>query len=453
MGSSRDGEARGIGKKGEQADDEKNNEALARQASPLIEEDSNKQNPGPATAEDPKTGDLENASTDPTTFPFTDANEPDPRFHVTGIANLDCLRAAIWNQIERTSSSDLQPNILQLTRTIALQRKHLEAKLLIKQHEYAYLFFFLLDKEGRKYLLPLHPLGIAVTSIDIFTNLFSYRFPFSGDDAFLPEEPDLSSESLDSFLEEVHKIEAIWCDIHDVWEDIEEHRINMAKTRSANSTGCQRRSPGLPQTADCYYDEELLAKMLNRNDLSDWPPQGINLSDAGIIAVIRSTLPGRQRYERYPTVFTASGLQREYINKGRAAKSYFKESKLWVYDVAFGIYQFFGDEGRKYSFNRDASAVTENVIHARADIDEGSTCQIQSNEYNPDGKEKKANQKRHAPSAAESFKKRQKGGKGKNKDLGGLAVEDASNEEEDEETPAPTVAGCSKKRKKGASDC
>ena len=137
----------------------------------------------------------------------------------------------------------------------------------------------------------------------------------------IPEEPDLSPESLDSLLEEVHIIEAIWCDIHDVWEDIEEHSINVAKTRSANSTGCQRWSPGLPQTADHYYDEELPAKLLKRNDFSDWPPQGMDLSDAWVIAVIRSTLPGRHRYERYPTVFTVRGLQSEYINKGRAATS------------------------------------------------------------------------------------------------------------------------------------
>ena len=65
-----------------------------------------------------------------------------------------------------------------------------------------------------------------------------------------------------------------------------------------------------------YYDEHTLTLTKNSDD-NDFPPEGMDLSDAWVVAVLRSGISGEERSDRYPTVFTKKGLKAAYINKGQ----------------------------------------------------------------------------------------------------------------------------------------
>ena len=72
-------------------------------------------------------------------------------------------------------------------------------------------------------------------------------------------------------------------------------------------------------TEDYYYDEHTLTPT-KKSDDNDFPPEGMDLADAWVVAVVRSGISGEERSDRYPTVFTKKDLKATCINKGQASK-------------------------------------------------------------------------------------------------------------------------------------
>ena len=114
--------------------------------------------------------------------------------------------------------------------------------------------------------------------------------------------------------------------------DVTDDPTTGPKTRWAN---------GLPTTDAYYYDEEVpVARLIAKS--SDFPPKGVDMSDAWLVKVLESDLTGKVRGARYPAVFDSKGgLRNTYTHKGRAAKSWSTARGCYVYQVAFNRFQFY----------------------------------------------------------------------------------------------------------------
>ena len=65
----------------------------------------------------------------------------------------------------------------------------------------------------------------------------------------------------------------------------------------------RRWATGLPQSSDYYYDEPT-RNLTKKSSDGQFPPEGMDLSDTWVVAVVRSGLSGDDRSERWPIVFT-----------------------------------------------------------------------------------------------------------------------------------------------------
>ena len=146
-----------------------------------------------------------------------------------------------------------------------------------------------------------------------------------------------------------------------------------------------RWTPGKPRTEDYYYDKNLPTQTLRKEYLVDkrlYPPSNMDLSDAWVIKVMASNLTGKERGIRWPAVFDSKGYPRRYyINKGRAAKMYDPDTKLFYYQGAFNLYQFFGSEGAAQDYVREFN--TGQSLASRYIAVRGDLCYAQNDDYNP----------------------------------------------------------------------
>ena len=73
---------------------------------------------------------------------------------------------------------------------------------------------------------------------------------------------------------------------------------------------------GLVSTPEYYYDEPLPAGQLEKNNPGDFPPGGLNLSDAWIVKIVKSDLEKEDRFKAWPAVFSSKYLTSGFRNKG-----------------------------------------------------------------------------------------------------------------------------------------
>lgn len=136
----------------------------------------------------------------------------------------------------------------------------------------------------------------------------------------------------------------------------------------------------LPVTEAYYYDEDVpVARLVAKS--SDFPPRGIDMSDAWVVKVIESDFTGKIRGAHYPAVFDAKGgLRHTYTHKGRAAKCWSTARKCYVYQVAFNKFEFFGAEGTAAGLSEEVDFGPYTI---KGVIEEGSRCVVQSLKYDP----------------------------------------------------------------------
>ena len=106
----------------------------------------------------------------------------------------------------------------------------------------------------------------------------------------------------------------------------------------------RRWAESLPISADYFYNEPTLV-FNKRSDDNEFPPDGMDLSDAWVVAIVRSGISGDDRHRRWPSVFTQRILRAIYVHKGQAAKAQDKGSKHLKYIVIFGQNVMYGAEG------------------------------------------------------------------------------------------------------------
>ena len=99
----------------------------------------------------------------------------------------------------------------------------------------------------------------------------------------------------------------------------------------------------MPETANWYYDEPI--KDVTKR-ISKFPPDNLELSDAWVTAIIRSTTISRDdRGKRWPDVFTSKGhLRATFVYKGQSAKLCDAETKNMRYALLEGQYNMIGSE-------------------------------------------------------------------------------------------------------------
>lgn len=72
-------------------------------------------------------------------------------------------------------------------------------------------------------------------------------------------------------------------------------------------------------------------------DLSVFPADDMDLSDAWVVAIVSSKLSREERGLRWPQVFSAKGLLRaQYVHKGQAAKLCDNTAQAFEYALLFG---------------------------------------------------------------------------------------------------------------------
>ena len=141
---------------------------------------------------------------------------------------------------------------------------------------------------------------------------------------------------------------------------------------------------GAPQNKDYYWDEDLPKHLLKKHDRFDnslWPPKGMDLSSAWVGVIVLSDLNSQERRHRWPDVFSARYLNRSYLQKGRASKSY--QHGALHYDIAFGGFQLHGDEGRLAGLIAELPRPLGADYHRQHLLEKGGRCLVQSFGYTP----------------------------------------------------------------------
>lgn len=68
----------------------------------------------------------------------------------------------------------------------------------------------------------------------------------------------------------------------------------------------RRWAPGLPETIDYYYDEDV--EDLSRKSM--YPPENMDLSDAWVVVIVNSKLSRDERGTGWPSIFSVKGYLR-----------------------------------------------------------------------------------------------------------------------------------------------
>lgn len=115
--------------------------------------------------------------------------------------------------------------------------------------------------------------------------------------------------------------------------------------------------------------------MLLQMHSEHFPPHEIDLSNAWV--VVESDLKAPERFKRWPAMFSSKYLPSNYKNKRQASKTLVTESSEWHFDVIFGQFQMFGEEGT----GKELLQVLERVKTAKATITVGDNCLVQTKTY------------------------------------------------------------------------
>ena len=113
----------------------------------------------------------------------------------------------------------------------------------------------------------------------------------------------------------------------------------------------------------------------------------MDLSDAWVVAVVRSGLSGEDRAERWPIVFTRKGLRAAYVHKGQPAKGHDITSKCTRYVRIFGEVSMIGQEGVDIGLPSKVDTVEP---HSTSTTDFGLVAQNQATDYDFSKAEKEA---------------------------------------------------------------
>ena len=147
----------------------------------------------------------------------------------------------------------------------------------------------------------------------------------------------------------------------------------------------RRWTEDLPTSADYFFDEPTV--ILNkRSDDNDFPPDGMDLSDAWVVAIVRSGISGDDRHRRWPIVFTQRILRATYVHKGQASKAPEKGSKHLKYVVIFGQNVMYGSEGAALGLPDKIDGTS----HSTSATELGLMAQVQDINYDFDQAEEEA---------------------------------------------------------------
>ena len=111
---------------------------------------------------------------------------------------------------------------------------------------------------------------------------------------------------------------------------------------------------------------------------NEFPPRGMDLSDACVVAVTKSMISGAERQDRYPSVFTSRSIKASYVHKGQAAKAR-DAANVVKYIKIFGEHTMFGDEGVEAELPPRS---TKGTPHSTGATELSLTAQDPKMEYN-----------------------------------------------------------------------
>ena len=123
-----------------------------------------------------------------------------------------------------------------------------------------------------------------------------------------------------------------------------------------------------PNTPDFFYDEPI--KDVNKKP-GEFPPGGVELSDAWVVAIVKSSNMSRdERVTTWLVVISAKGALRSgYVHKAQAAKLFDSEANNFKYALLDGQHNMFGAEvvlhglpTRRPDKLKDVGAVTYGLV-------------------------------------------------------------------------------------------
>ena len=109
-----------------------------------------------------------------------------------------------------------------------------------------------------------------------------------------------------------------------------------------SEAGISRRwAIGLEQTSDYFYDEPI-TRLSKKSSENDFPPANMDLSDAWVVAIVRSGISSDDCFSRWPVVFTQRSLRSTFFHEGQAHKEHDGTTKIVKYARIFGQLNMWG---------------------------------------------------------------------------------------------------------------